>query len=86
MTYGKKWGTIKNQNDKPEAFTTIKIFDKETRKLQARTITDEKGRYFLILDPGYYDAEVISVNGNIATLKDIFLKERDVFMMDVRLG
>lgn len=84
MTKGKKWGIIKNENNKPESFATIKIFEKENHKLKARTMTDEKGRYFLILDPGVYDVEIVSVGG-VTKSQEISLENREALIKDMNI-
>lgn len=84
MAGGKKWGTILNQFKKPEPFATIKVFDKETETLKARTISDEKGRYFLILDPGRYDVKVNTVSG-VEKNEEILLKDRMAFKDNISL-
>lgn len=85
MAGGKKWGTILNQLKKPEPFATIKVFEKETEKLKARTISDEKGRYFLILDPGRYEVKINTVSG-IEKSEEILLKDRMAFKDNISIA
>ncbi|MFZ2193779.1 MAG: carboxypeptidase regulatory-like domain-containing protein [Candidatus Moraniibacteriota bacterium] len=85
MAGGKKWGTILNQFKKPEPFATIKVFEKETEKLKARTISDEKGRYFLILDPGRYDVKINTVSG-VEKSEEILLKDRMAFKDNISIA
>ncbi|MGW8185080.1 MAG: InlB B-repeat-containing protein [Candidatus Moraniibacteriota bacterium] len=79
------WGKILNEQGKMEAFATIKIFDRETDQLKARTISDEKGRYFLILDQGSYTMEITLVSGKRYTQK-LYFSQKAVLQKKVRLG
>lgn len=84
MNRGVAWATLTNQSGKPETFATIKIFNKDTNQLKARTITDEKGRYFLILDAGNYVIEIASVSGKIYK-QNFSMKERQIFKKEVKM-
>jgi hypothetical protein len=79
------WGSIQNEQGKPEVFATVKIFDNQTNQLKARTITDEKGRYFLILDKGSYTMEITSVSGRKYS-QELSFNQRASLQKEVRLG
>jgi hypothetical protein len=53
-----KYGIIVNKEGKPEAFATVNVFDAQTHKLVTRVVTDTKGRYYLLLNPGVYILEI----------------------------
>ena len=58
-----KYGIIVNDKGEPEAFALVNIFDKK-HKLIHRAITDTKGRFYIILDPGLYELEIKTSDGS----------------------
>ncbi len=58
-----KWGIVTNAEGVPQSFVTLKLYKEENRELVARTITDEKGRYFLIANPGNYILTAETIGG-----------------------
>ncbi len=58
-----KWGTVVDENGNIQSFATLKLYDALTQNLVMRTVTDEKGRYFLIANPGEYRLNVETISG-----------------------
>ncbi len=55
----KEWGVIYNSYTKRAVdLATIRVFDSTTGKIVRSQVTDSKGRYFLMLDPGKYRIEI----------------------------
>lgn len=59
-----KWGKVIDEKGIAQIFTTIKVRNKENGKLVARTISDEKGRYFLVVNKGDYILEYMNTGEN----------------------
>jgi hypothetical protein len=58
------WGTVEGFAGKREAFTVIRVFDRLKNQMVARTVSDQIGRYFLIVDSGDYFIDATGVGGN----------------------
>ena len=77
-----KWGKVIDAAGKLQPFCSIKLFKKDSlgSNLAARTVSDERGRYFLIAEPGEYVLEAASASGlgevTIAYKKDISVSDR----------
>ncbi|OIO18931.1 MAG: hypothetical protein CO029_01770 [Candidatus Magasanikbacteria bacterium CG_4_9_14_0_2_um_filter_41_10] len=55
----KQWGTIYNVYTKqPIDLATIRVIDAKTGNIVRSQVTDQKGRYFIILPAGYYRVEI----------------------------
>ena len=67
-----RWGTVTDSQGKPQAFVTVEVLGENGTKL-ARAITDEYGRYLLILNSGLYRIEARGLNGIGYASKDITL-------------
>ena len=76
-------GLVVNKKGLPYSFANIKVTNQETKELVARTITDTKGRYFMVLDPGSYTINITDLNNRNILRKDIELKEQGVFSENV---
>ena len=85
ISRGDGWATIINEKGKPEVFATIKITDRINGELKVRTITDEKGRYFLILNAGDYNMEVTTVSGKKYKNDFSIKNDREVFRKEIRI-
>lgn len=57
------WGTVINSEGFVQQFATIKLFDSRNETLIARSITDEKGRYLMIANPGEYIMTINTIDG-----------------------
>jgi hypothetical protein len=57
-----RWGTVRDSEGKSKPFTTVEIVSSNGSKV-ARAITDDYGRYLIILNSGYYRIEARGVNG-----------------------
>jgi hypothetical protein len=79
-----KWGKTILPNGKDASFTYIKVRNKETGELISKVISDNSGRYYLILNPGKYDLEAVAVNGSRWS-GDIDVKERKVINKKIKL-
>jgi len=71
-----KYGTIVDGNGKPEAFTTINIFEYKNHKLVGRAVTDTKGRYYMTLNKGRYLLE-IKTNDGVVIKKTIKVLDKN---------
>jgi hypothetical protein len=72
-----KWGEVVNSQGKPQGFAIIRLYDRETNQRVSRVVTDQKGRYFLIANPGEYLLQVRTVGSQAPDLeKEINLKRR----------
>jgi hypothetical protein len=59
-----KWGTIFDKSKNPVMFAFVNIFSADgSNNFSARTITDDKGRYSFILEPGEYKIKARSTRG-----------------------
>lgn len=84
---GAKWGTVYGNDGVKASFAIIKAFDKESGKLIARTITDEHGRYYLILGQGRYNLEVSSsILAGQSWTGEISLAKRAAVKKKIELG
>ena len=55
----KEWGVVYNAYTKlPVDLATIRVFSAESGNIVRSQVTDSKGRYFLMLDPGRYRVEI----------------------------
>lgn len=55
----KKWGVIYNAFTKePISLATIRVLNNETNQIIRTQVTDNQGRYLLVLDPGTYKIEI----------------------------
>lgn len=59
----KGWGTVIGLAGEVSPFATVRAFEKESGAFVARTISDEMGRYALILRRGEYNLSVMGVQG-----------------------
>lgn len=65
MVLGKvKWGKTLLPNGKDASFAYIKVRSKETGELVAKVVSDNFGRYYLILNPGKYELEAVAIDGS----------------------
>ena len=76
-------GLVVGKTGAPYSFANIKVTNQETKELVARTITDTKGRYFMVLDPGSYTINITDLNNRNILYKNIKLKEQGVFSENV---
>ncbi len=76
-------GLVVSKTGAPHSFASIKVTSFETKELVARTITDTKGRYFMVLDPGKYTINITDLNNRNILHKDITLQEQGVFSENV---
>jgi hypothetical protein len=74
-----RYGGVTNATGGKLPFVWINIYNKMTGVREARTITDEYGHYFLVLNPGQYVVEASSVNGNMKLVKEISFSSRGAF-------
>ncbi len=58
-----KFGRIIDENGKPEPFAIIKILEPQSGKIIARAITNTKGNYYIVLEPGEYILEIETNKG-----------------------
>ena len=61
------------KDSKAIPFTTVKIFTKENHELIARTITNEKGVYFIVVNEGEYILE--AQNNGLRCVKELSLEK-----------
>ena len=62
---GVRWGRVVGKHEEKKGFAYIKVFDKKDEsKMVARTISDEQGRYYLILEKGDYNLEAVGTAGD----------------------
>ena len=57
------WGTVAGLSAQDRSFVLIQAFDKKTGALAARTVSDEVGRYYMILDQGTYNISARGMTG-----------------------
>ncbi len=81
------WGTVVGKNGAQASFAIIKAFEKESGKMVARTVSNEHGRYYLVLDPGEYVLEISSsVLSGQSWTGEIVQKNRSAVKKKIRLG
>lgn len=62
--FGKaEWGIVLGKSNKKEAFASINVFNEENNNIIGRTVSDEKGRYYLVLDEGGYYVKTTGLSG-----------------------
>jgi hypothetical protein len=74
-----KYGSVTDKLGNSQPFSVIKIFDEKTNSMVARTVADEKGRYFMILDEGLYVAQATSLNNRVSSQKHFSFSKRDAW-------
>jgi uncharacterized repeat protein (TIGR02543 family) len=79
---GSKWGYVVNKDGVKQPFSAISLLDRSTRRLIARTISDENGRYILLANPGSYILRAIA---NTSKEEQISLIERGMIKKTVVL-
>ncbi len=79
-----KWGTVYSDRGESQAFSFVKVFEKNSKDFIARAITNEKGRYAFILDKGSYNLEVTTINKEEAKDK-IRIKQRRIVAKDIKV-
>ena len=57
------WGVVLDLENRNKPFVYIKAVDKTTGAMVARTVTDERGRYYMVLNKGEYELEAVSNTG-----------------------
>jgi hypothetical protein len=72
-------GVVRNKQGKAYSFASIKVLDQDTKELVARTITDQHGRYFMMLYPGNYSIQFSDMNNQLITQKNVTFKDQGVF-------
>ena len=80
----KRWGTVTDNRGEPEAFVTVEVTNEHGNRV-ARAITDNYGRYLLILKSGTYRVEARGLNGIGHAEKNIALPELSVVREDLML-
>ena len=70
---------------KPLPFVWIKVLNKSTGEREARIITDENGKYFLILNEGSYTIDASSVDNTLHVSQDITFRRRGPLNSDIIL-
>lgn len=62
--YGKRpaWGLVVGMDNKPKAFTIIRVFRAENQEFIAQVTSNELGRYFLLLNSGSYILQAVGVD------------------------
>ena len=81
-----QWGIVTNSSNVFQPFSNILLKDKNSDSLVARTISDEKGRYFLIANPGEYVISATSVGESpLGGSKEISLSVRDSIKVVINL-
>jgi len=78
------WGMMAGLSAQDRSFVLIQAFDKKTGALVARTVSDEVGRYYLVLDEGIYN---ISARGMTGKKWDgeVNISKRQVIRTNIRL-
>jgi len=81
MTLGKaRWGLVLDEKENPQVFAQVKLVDIENGETAIRTISDEKGRYFMVARRGEYNLEAIKSGEETSkifkTSQKIFIPKR----------
>ncbi len=58
-----KFGRIVDENGRPEPFAIVKILEPQSGKIITRAVTNTKGNYYIVLDPGEYILEIETNKG-----------------------
>ena len=72
-------GVVRNKQGKAYSFASIKVLNQDTQELVARTITDQHGRYFMMLYPGNYSIQFSDMNNQLILQKNVTFKDQGVF-------
>jgi hypothetical protein len=78
-----KWGVV-SKSKKPVPFTIIEAIDSKEKELVARSVSDEKGRYAFILNPGYYKLTAKTSQGAVSETR-FKLDKRKIMGKDITL-
>lgn len=79
-----KWGKTLMPSGKNASFTYIKVRNRENGELISKVISDDTGRYYLILDPGRYSLEAVAIDGSNWS-DEINVLKRKVINKKIRL-
>lgn len=79
-----KWGKTFMPNGKNASFTYIKVRNKVNGELISKVISDDTGRYYLILNPGRYILEAVAIDGS-SWSDDINVLKRKVINKKIKL-
>ncbi|MFC1645065.1 beta strand repeat-containing protein [Patescibacteria group bacterium] len=79
-------GIVSDVTGKSLSFATIKATNQESGEVVSRIVTDEKGKYFMILDQGSYIIEAHDMHGNLSVRKGLKLRKRDALDIPLTLA
>ncbi len=79
-----KWGMVMDHNGQGMGFTIIEAQEQANGSLVARTVSDENGRYALILNPGKYQLNVLGPSIKKQT-KKINQEKREIFAKKIKV-
>jgi hypothetical protein len=80
-----KWGTVSSISGVIAPFTIVQVFDASSNEFVARTVSDEHGRYIVMLQPGRYDVKAIGVKGERWS-GFVSVKEKEVLKKKIELS
>jgi hypothetical protein len=88
LTKIERYGIVKDSNGKPLSGVTIAIREAEFDKIVSKRVTDQLGRYRLLIDEGRYYIEILETGYKVQNIKggnEIILKKEEWIIKDISL-
>ena len=77
-------GNVLDEADKtPLGYTIVRVFDEKTGKLVSTKVSDEKGHYFYLIEPGEYEIKAMKEEFIPADIKDVKVEKGAILAKDI---